>query len=322
MGNKPPEKFDSIAVAGLVLGLASFFGAFVIAGLSFGGVIGMNTVAICLGLAGLTGAAGIIAGAIWSKPWLREGMRVALSMILCAAIAVSMYWLYGWIERNGHRPNEASAPLQQLAKSETAANTHTSTQPEVPREQPITQQPKTSAPKPVKPHHKAQKKKIEVNGADNQVMNNSPSGVQQHSAGANSPNIVGDGNLIGNTFNIDTHTAPTLSENLQNQLSLALAPYAGSKVMLFIHRGNQSTRAFAEALTSAMQKDSIEVVGMGEGNQFPEPPPGVSCLVSENRMGLAGTLANFLVNNRLLPNKLPVKTAPQPDRVDCTIAPW
>lgn len=101
-----PHGSDSLGVSGIGLGVFSLACAFIVAALSFGGVLTMGTAAICLGLAGLTGGAGVILAALWLKPWLREGARVALAISGLLAVGVGLVRLYGWIDINGHRPEQ------------------------------------------------------------------------------------------------------------------------------------------------------------------------------------------------------------------------
>lgn len=315
VSNDQPERkrIDKSVVFGIVLAVVSFLAALIIAALSLGGVINMATVEICLWFAGIGGVAAIIAGAVWLRTWVREGVRVALAMTACLALLWGMHWLYGWIEKNGHRSNEASGVVQQPIKQEHL---------------PAITQPQSSQPKSVRLHPKpsththANKNPENVtttNGKQN--MTNSPGSVQQSSTGQNSPNINGSGNIVGNTFNIDTHVAPVLTGEMQNALVEKLKPFTGSEVVIYIYNGNEGTHRFAKDLITAMHQASINA-DLFEGMTIPAPPPGVSCSAGENKRALAEVLYGFLQNQGFMRSPLVINPLPQPDRFTIAIAPW
>ncbi|MGA8598734.1 MAG: DUF308 domain-containing protein [Bryobacteraceae bacterium] len=184
------KRIDKLGRTGIVLAVIGILAAFVIAALSFGGVMSMGAVGICLLLAGVTGIAGIIVLAFWLKPWLREGTRVAVAIFASLSIVLGVYYLYRWIEVNGHRPEENIA--KSLAHPVGDAQSEAlPTKPKDSRPAVATHQRPESPRRATGSRHGSGKNSANnAIAGDGQIMNNSPAGMQQRSQGGNSPKIT------------------------------------------------------------------------------------------------------------------------------------
>lgn len=200
--------FEKVGVYGLI---ASLVAAAIIAALSLGGVLNMSTVKIFLVIAALVGSVGIILAAVWHSR-LREWIRSTIAVVSILVLTAGLWWLYGWIEKNGHRPSDVP-PIQ-------ASNTPTPTS--KPASSPRTiQEVATSAHKPIKTPvpsvstHAAAKLDVKPPTTDHLQES-----VQQRSDGPNSPTIVTNGP------NSPVTTGPNSPISVTGDLGLPVTRYS------------------------------------------------------------------------------------------------
>lgn len=119
-GTSKAQRIDWKGTLSLTLAFIAIFGAAIIAALGFGGVINMGTVKVFLVAAWFIGACGICTAGVWLHRWLREGVRVAASMLASGMLAAGLYALYFWIGNNSSMAGLNSTKSPEIVNNQAA----------------------------------------------------------------------------------------------------------------------------------------------------------------------------------------------------------